>query len=125
VHAFGNTLRQELASQGVRVGVVYFNAIATEAAHAAMRHPLMTPLGIEQMMKPRPVAEAAAAISEAIARRSRTVCVPGQARLAAAQPALLQRFTDRWVARRLKQADKRSQDADLPHPRDLLDQEEA
>lgn len=104
LHAFGNTIRQELAQDGVRVGVAYFNAIATEAAYAAMRDPLMAPLGVERMMRPRPVEEAAAAISDAIARRSRTVYVPRQARLAAAQPALLQRLTDRWVARRLRGA---------------------
>jgi NAD(P)-dependent dehydrogenase (short-subunit alcohol dehydrogenase family) len=111
LHAFGNTIRQELAQDGVRVGVAYLNAIATEAAYAAMRDPLMAPLGVERMMRPRPVVEAAAAISDAIARRSRTVYVPRQARLAAAQPALLQRFTDRWVARRLKGATREAPDA--------------
>ncbi len=110
LHAFGNTIRQELAQDGVRVGVAYLNAVATEAAYAAMRDPLMAPLRVEKVMRPRPVAEAAAAISDAIARRSRTVYVPRQARLAAAQPALLQRFTDRWVARRLTDATRKSSD---------------
>jgi hypothetical protein len=104
LHAFGNTIRPELAREGVGVGVVYFNAIGTEAARSAMRHPLMAPLGVEKMMTPRPVHQAATAIAEAVARRSRAIYVPRTARLAATQPALLQTFTDRWVARRLQRA---------------------
>jgi NAD(P)-dependent dehydrogenase (short-subunit alcohol dehydrogenase family) len=111
LHAFGNTIRQELAQDGVRVGVAYLNAIATQAAFTAMRDPLMTPLGVEKLMRPWPVGEAAAAITDAIARRSRTVYVPGQARLAAAQPALFQRVTDRWVGRRLAGATRKAPDA--------------
>jgi len=111
LHAFGNTIRQELAQDGVRVGVVYLNAIATEAAYVAMRDPLMAPLGVEKLMRPRPAVEAAAAITDAIARRSRSVYVPRQARLAAAQPALLQRVTDRWVGRRLADTARKTPDA--------------
>lgn len=101
VHALANTLRQELVDEGVQVGVAYFNAVATEAAHTALSHPLMKPLQVEKLMTPRPVEEAADGLVRAFERRSRTVYIPRQARLAAVAPTLLQKATDRWVTRRL------------------------
>jgi NAD(P)-dependent dehydrogenase (short-subunit alcohol dehydrogenase family) len=104
LHAFANTLRQEVAPRGVDVGVVYFNAIDTDAARSSLAHPLITPLRVERLMKFRPVEEAAEAIIRGIERRSRTVYFPRQARLPSVSPALMQRQVDRWVARRLRGA---------------------
>lgn len=100
IHALANSLRQEVATSGVDVGVTYFNAIDTEAGRDAINHPLMAPLGTGRM-KPRPVAEAAESIVRAIERRARTVFVPRRARMMYAVPGVAQRLVDAWVIRRL------------------------
>ena len=102
VHAFANTLRQEAAGRGVDVGVVYFNAIDTEAGRRSVGHPLMAPLRIERTMKFRPAEAAADAIVRGIERRSRRIFYPRQARLSSVAPGFVQRQVDRWVARRLR-----------------------
>ena len=102
VHAFANTLRQEVAARGVDIGSVYFNAIDTEAGRKSVGHPLMAPLRIERSMKFRPVEEAAEAIVAGIERRARRIYFPRQARLPSLAPGFMQRQVDRWVARRLR-----------------------
>lgn len=103
VHAFCNTLRQELAPLGVSVGVVYPNAIDTESGRAALEHPLIAPLGFARYMRPVPVSEAARIVVNGIARRSRTIYIPRSGKVAAQMPiSILQRVVDKLVVRRLR-----------------------
>ena len=102
IHALANTMRQEVSAAGVDVGVIYLNAVDTERARWALSHPLMEPLFSKRTIKPAPVDGAAAAIVKAITRRSRTAMYPWKGPLGLYTLPVVQRVTDRWVARQLR-----------------------
>lgn len=102
VHAFANTMRQEVSGLGVDVGVIYFNAVDTERARWALSHPVMEPLFSKRTIKPASVDGAAAVVVKAIARRSRTVTYPWKGPLGMYALPVMQRVTDRWVTRQLR-----------------------
>ena len=102
VHALANTMRQEVSTVGVDVGVIYLNAVDTERAQWALSHPLMEPLFSKRAIKPASVEGAAAAIVKAITRRSRTVTYPWKGPVGLYTLPLTQRVTDRWVTRQLR-----------------------
>ena len=97
VVALAKTLRLEVASSGVEVGVAYFSYIATDAARRAVEDPIMAEVMGRMpaaMMRPIPVAKAAAAVVAGIARRSRRVVVPRSGIASVLFPEMAQRLTE-------------------------------
>lgn len=81
VHAFGTTLRQELAHTGAKVGIAYFAELDTDMTSrgfdtAAAREALGRSLGGKTLSGPSPLPPAIDRIERAIARRSRRVVAP-------------------------------------------------
>jgi NAD(P)-dependent dehydrogenase (short-subunit alcohol dehydrogenase family) len=97
VEALGNSLRGELAHQGVKVGVAYFSWIDTEMVRGAdenpatkfMRSKLRGPAG-----KTYPVSEAGEAVAEGIEQRARRIIVPRQFRALLLARMLIARLTE-------------------------------
>jgi NAD(P)-dependent dehydrogenase (short-subunit alcohol dehydrogenase family) len=84
VEAFSNCLRSEVAYLGVDVGVAYFAPIATEMRAGSRAHPVNespSDGGRGLLSKPYPVSAAGEAVARGVERRSRSVVVPGWARL--------------------------------------------
>jgi NAD(P)-dependent dehydrogenase (short-subunit alcohol dehydrogenase family) len=81
VEAFGNSLRIEVASRGVDVGIAYFGVIGTSMVESAYDHPVLSafrdahplrgPLG-----KTYPVTGAGKAVARGIEKRARRVMYP-------------------------------------------------
>lgn len=97
VVALAKTLRLEVASSGVEVGVAYFSYIATDAARRAVEDPIMMEVMGRMpaaMLRPIPVAKAAAAVVAGIARRSRRVVVPRSGIASVLFPEMAQRLTE-------------------------------
>ncbi|HEY5854334.1 MAG TPA: SDR family NAD(P)-dependent oxidoreductase [Aldersonia sp.] len=82
VHAFGTTLRQEVAHTGAKVGIAYFAELDTDMTSrgfdtAAAREALSgASLGGKALSGPAPLPPAIDRIERAIARRSRRVVAP-------------------------------------------------
>ena len=101
VDALANTLRHEATPLGVDVGTIFFHAVDTPTAGAALHHELMRPLSAGRAMKPAPVEGAAAAIVSAVRQRTRVSSYPKKGPLWIYRTALIQRLVDRMVARRV------------------------
>jgi NAD(P)-dependent dehydrogenase (short-subunit alcohol dehydrogenase family) len=99
VEAFGDSLRGELASHDVGVGVGYFSWIDTEMVRGADRHPALG--GMRSRLpaparKTYPLSDVGDVVVEGFERRSRWVGVPrGQVRLALRLRGFLTGLTDR------------------------------
>ena len=97
VEALGNSLRGELAHQGVKVGVAYFSWIDTEMVRGAddnpatkfMRSKLRGPAG-----RTYPVSEAGEAVAEGIEQRARRIIVPRNFRTLLLARMLIARLTE-------------------------------
>jgi NAD(P)-dependent dehydrogenase (short-subunit alcohol dehydrogenase family) len=74
VEAFADALRGELAAKGVAVGCAYFSFIDTDMVREARSHPATQAGGL--IGKPAPLADAAAAIVDAVERRARRAYAP-------------------------------------------------
>lgn len=102
VEAMGNSLRAEVAHQGVKVGVAYFSWIDTEMVRgadespttAAMRAKLRGPAA-----KTYPVSEAGEAVAAGIEQRARRIVVPREFRAALVARMLVARITERMARR--------------------------
>ena len=97
VVALAKTLRLEVASTGMEVGVAYFSYIATDTARRAVDDPIMAEVMGRMpaaMLRPIPVAKAAAAVVAGIARRSRRVVVPRSGIASVLFPEMAQRLTE-------------------------------
>jgi len=99
VEALGNTLRQEVAHTGARVGVAYFSFIDTDmvrrglATQSAKRsQKLLGPIA-----RTAPVEAVGAALVRGIERRSRQIGVPGWVLGAARARTLLQPLSEHAV----------------------------
>ena len=102
VVAIARTLRLEVRSRGVAVGIVYFGYVATETARRSVSHPAMAPIMARmprRAREPVPVERAAAAIVKAIERRADRVVVPASMTPAVLFPEFAQALGERWLGR--------------------------
>jgi len=123
--AFADSLRQEMTSHGVDVGVGYFSWIATDMVAGADSHPalggarseLPGPLG-----KTYPVEQVGEAVARGMEERRRWVVVPPWARLFLIFRGVLGPLFDRgsasrfpeWEQRFLEDVERRGADASAP-----------
>ena len=125
VEALGNSLRGELAHQGVKVGVAYFSWIDTEMVRGAdenpatkfMRSKLRGPAG-----KTYPVSEAGEAVADGVEQRARRIIVPRNFRTLLLARMLIARLTEQSSKRDVpefvrlmeEEAEKRGAEASRP-----------
>jgi NAD(P)-dependent dehydrogenase (short-subunit alcohol dehydrogenase family) len=101
--AFGNTLRAEIADQGVKVGVAYFGFIDTDMVSAGFEHPgasLMRDQVGGPLSRIYPVSDAGRAIRRGIERRARHVVHPPWARVLMALRGVTQPLIESGARRR-------------------------
>ncbi len=105
VEGLSNSLRAELATRGVDVGVAYFGFIDTDMVRDAFAHPsttAMLPLLPPFVRRPVPVARAVDAIEQGIRRRRARMWAPRYVGLALASRGWLQPLTEARVGRSRK-----------------------
>ena len=119
VEALGNTLRQELAPTGARVGVAYFAELDTDmtsrgfGTEAARRF-----LGDKTITRVTPLSVGIDALERGIARRARRICAPWWVAPILPVRTVAQRVVDRAVAGRVGPAlaVAREEDVELTTP---------
>jgi len=105
VEAFGDTLRSEMRSRGVGVGVAYFSWLDTDMVRGADERPALrrarTSLG--PAGRTYPLSDAVTAVAEGIERRSPVVVVPGYLKVMLALRGVLTPIIGRLAAQRYPQ----------------------
>lgn len=102
VEALSDSLRQELAAEGVGVGCAYFGFIDTDMVREAFAHPSTEP-GLSMLpsyfRRPAPVEEAVGAIVEGVLRRRSRIWAPRYVGPALMLRGILQPLTE-WRTKR-------------------------
>ncbi|KAA2260073.1 SDR family oxidoreductase [Solihabitans fulvus] len=107
--AFANSLRAEVRHLGVDVGVAYFSWISTDMVNSADQHPVFGPIrtGMPGLAsRTYPVSAVGKAVVGGIARRSKSVYVPGWIGALKLFRALAPGVVDRQAAKFVPAADK-------------------
>lgn len=108
VEAFANTLRAEVGHLGVDVGVAHPTWIATDMVSGADEHPVFGPLRRRlpaAATRTYPVSMAVDRLEAGIARRARTIHVPGWMLAAKLGRALLPALVEHAARRTMPEAD--------------------
>lgn len=101
IGALADSLRFELRDSGATVGQIYFGAVDTEHFRGGMAHPLMRRANRRipaSFLKASPAADAAAAVRDALVRRSRTAVFPRSGRPLIWAPQVMKPLIERRIS---------------------------
>jgi short-subunit dehydrogenase len=107
--AFANSLRTEVKPLGVDVGVAYFGFIDTDMVRGGEAHPVLGHLLRDRpgpIGKTYPVSAVGKAVVEGMQKRSRSVVVPGWARVLVKLRTFVQPLSERGARDSVAEADR-------------------
>jgi NAD(P)-dependent dehydrogenase (short-subunit alcohol dehydrogenase family) len=107
--AFANSLRTEVKGLGVDVGVAYFGFIDTDMVRGGEAHPVLGHLLRDRpgpMGRTYPVSAVGKAVVEGMQKRSRSVVVPGWARVLVKLRTFVQPLSERGAQDSVAEADR-------------------
>jgi NAD(P)-dependent dehydrogenase (short-subunit alcohol dehydrogenase family) len=114
VEALADSLRLEVAHLGVGVGCAYFSWVSTEMVEGARRDAIQGRL-FERLPGPLarryPLSAAGEAVADGVARRARTIVVPGWARTLLLARRIVQGLSERSPMARMGEVDALQREA--------------